>query len=92
MNQNGLSDKEMITDVLTSQKFITGGYNTNATESSGMAVKNTFLDLLDEEQKIGHEIFVEMQNRGWYQTEAAPQDKINQAKQKFSENCKNCYC
>ena len=82
------SDQDMMNDVLSTQKFITGGYNTNATEASNPSVKSTLLSILNDEQSLQHGIFVEMQNRGWYQTEPAQTDKINQAKNKFCADCK----
>jgi len=80
----------MINDVLSSQKFMTSGYNNTANEASEPTVKNTMMSILKEEHQIGHDIFVEMQSRGWYQTEAAPQDKVNQTKSEFSADCQDC--
>ena len=76
-------DKEMMDDALSSQKFVTEGYNTFANECSTPALKSEFMNLLSEEHQIQHEIFIEMQKRGWYQTTAADQSKINHAKQKY---------
>lgn len=76
-------DKEMLEDSLSSQKFITDGYNTFANECASAQLKTDFMNLLNEEHQIQHEIFTEMQKRGWYQMEAAEQTKINQAKQKY---------
>ncbi len=90
MNKNCFSDEEMTLDVLSTQKSITDGYNTTANEASEPAVKNTMMSILDEEHKIQHEVFLEMQKRGWYQTEAAPQDKICQTKEKFAPSCSDC--
>lgn len=84
------SDKDMTTDVLSSQKHLTDGYNSYANEASCLTVKNTLMSILDEEHKIGHDVFELMNQRGWYPTEAAPQDKITQAKQKFSSY--SCCC
>lgn len=81
--QPGFSDKDILTDALSSQKFITDGYNTFANECATPAVKTDFMNILNEEHQIQSEVFTEMQNRGWYPTEAADQNKINQAKQKY---------
>ena len=70
MEQIQFDDKNMMDDALASQKFITETYNTFANECSDPQLKE-------------HEVFTEMQKRGWYQTEPAEQDKINQAKQKY---------
>lgn len=80
---NCYSDREMINDALSSQKFITDGYNTFANECATPALKTDFMNILSEEHQIQHELFLEMQKRGWYQVEAADEQKIQQAKQKY---------
>lgn len=86
-----LCDQDILTDVLTSQKNITGNYNTIANEASEASVRNTLMNILDDEHNIQFDVFKEMSKRGWYQTENAPQDKINQVKQKFpAGNCNSC--
>lgn len=84
MNNQGFCDKDIMTDLLSSQKFITDGYNTFASECATPAVKTDFINILKEEHMIQNDVFTEMQKRGWYPTEAADQNKINQAKQKYS--------
>ena len=83
MPDNSFGDREIMYDALSSQKFITGGYNTFANECSCPALKNQFMNILGEEHQIQHDIFSEMEKRGWYATEPADQNKVNQAKQKF---------
>lgn len=85
---NNFADKEMMQDALTSQKNITGNYNNFANEMSTEQMKSQFMNILKEEHDIQMDVFKEMQKRGWYQTPAAQQDKITQAKTKF-ENMKN---
>ena len=83
-NQNSsFADQQMMDDALSSQKFITSTYNTFANECASSALKSEFMNILSEEHQIQHDIFSEMQKRGWYQTEQADQNKINQAKQKY---------
>ncbi len=82
-NNCNFSDREMMDDALSSQKFITDGYNTLANECATPALLAEFMNLLDEEHQIQHDVFAEMQKRGWYTTEPADQNKVNQAKQKF---------
>ena len=47
---------------------------------------NEFMNLLSEEHQIQHDIFSEMQKRGWYPTQDAPAEKIAQTKMKFSSS------
>ncbi len=84
LSQNAnFGDKEMLTDALSSQKFITDGYNSFANECATPSVRTELMNILNEEHQIQQEIFMEMQKRGWYQTEQADQNKISQAKQKY---------
>ena len=88
--QKAFQDQERITDVLSTQKTVTSGYNTFANEASDPTVKNTLMSILAEEHDIQHEVFTEMNKRGWYQTEAAQDNKITQAKQKFAADTSCC--
>ena len=90
MNQPCFSDKEMMNDVLSSQKFMTDGYNTTANESDEQTVRSAVMSILNDEHTIQHDVFTEMKKRGWYQTEAAPQTKIDETKQKFDIYSCNC--
>lgn len=78
-----LEEKEMITDVLSSQKSMTGFYNTFTNECATPEIRDQFMSLLTEEHQIQSDVFDEMHKRGWYPTPAADQQKIQQAKQKF---------
>lgn len=85
-----LNDEQMLTDVLSTQKQITAGYNTFACEAASAEVKNTLMSILDDEHTIQHDVFLEMSRHGWYQTEAAPQNKVDQTKQKFGADTSYC--
>ena len=86
MSQNGsiaMEDKEMLEDVLTSQKQITGLYNTYANECATTAIRDEMMNILHDEHDIQADIFMEMQKRGWYPTPMAEEQKIQSTKQKF---------
>lgn len=83
MNQISMQEKEVFNDVLSSQKFITETYNTFTNECVTPNIRNEFMRILNEEHQIQAEVFDEMQKRGWYQTPAADQQKIQQAKTKY---------
>ncbi len=87
-NANSFGEREMLTDALSSQKFTTENYNKFANECSNPAVKNEFMNILNEEHQIQFEVFSEMHKRGWYPVQQAEQQKVSQAKQKY----KNCTC
>ena len=77
-------DREILNDALISQKFLTDDYNIFAGECSTPTVYNEFMSILADEHQIQNEVFQEMAKRGGYQTQPAEQQKINEAKTKFS--------
>ncbi len=83
MNNGQMQEKEILNDVLTSQKAVTGAYNNFANECATPTIRDEFMRILTEEHQIQADVFDEMQKRGWYPTTAAEQQKIQQAKQKF---------
>ena len=84
MNQNlPMQDKEMIGDALSSQKLITNVYSTFANECAQKGLREDMLNILHEEHEIEADLFCEMNSRGWYQTQPAEQQKVQQTKQKF---------
>lgn len=82
-NQPNFPEKELMTDVLSSQKYLTESYNTYTNECVTPNVRDEFMKILQEEHQIQAEVFDTMKNRGWYQVPAAQQQKIQQAKQKY---------
>ena len=80
---NGFTDREIMDDVLTSQKHITGVYNTFSNECVNQQLQNDMVNILKEEHGIQFAVFSEMQKRGWYSPCAAEAQKINDTKTKF---------
>ncbi|MDL2300247.1 spore coat protein [Clostridiaceae bacterium OttesenSCG-928-D20] len=81
---NILGEKEILQDCLLCQKQLTDSYNMFAGECQNIQLRDAFLDILKEEHCIQSSVFTDMQNNGWYQVPAAEQTKIDQARQKFS--------
>ena len=74
-------DKTMMTDMLSTQKFIASNYNNYAGECATRQSKSKLMRILKEEHDIQQEIFEKMQSKGWYETATAPADKVNRAVQ-----------
>lgn len=74
-------DKTMMTDMLSTQKFITSNYNNYAGECATKQSKAKLMKILAEEHDIQYKIFESMSAKGWYPTPPAPADKINEAVQ-----------
>ena len=77
-------DREILEDLLSSQKQITAEYNAAANECASSALQGEFMTLLGEEHQIQMELFQEMQKRGWYPVQQAPQQKIAEVKEQFT--------
>lgn len=78
-------DKQILTDVLTHQKFMTGHYSSYLCESCSPEVRQAFSQLLSEEHNIEFEIWQEMNRLGYYPVPKAEENKVTAAKDQFSE-------
>ncbi|MEE1030865.1 MAG: spore coat protein [Ruminococcus sp.] len=84
----GFTDKEILTDGLSTQKATTDKFNTSANECVHPQVRDTMMKILEQEHSIQYEVFNMMHQRGFYETPAADMQKVQQAKQKFAQCCK----
>ncbi|MDR1565212.1 MAG: spore coat protein [Oscillospiraceae bacterium] len=82
MNSN-FSDKDMLTDTLSSIKSATASYNVFANECASNDLRGAYMSILTQEHQSQADVYNEMSSRGWYQTQPAPQDKIQQTKNTF---------
>lgn len=80
-----LEEKDRLTDSLITQKYIASGYNTAATESANSQLMDAFIGILRDEHQIHHEIFNEMQHRGWYQPKTANMNDLSQNVNKWNQ-------
>ena len=80
-----MKEKEMMTDLLCSQKFVTGVYNTFCNEASTPAMRSCLSSILQDEHRVQEELFNEMSNKGYYKVEMAEDTKLNAEKQKFAQ-------
>lgn len=78
-----MTEKEILADCLSSQKLAASSYNTFAGECANEQLRNTFLNILDDEHRIQADIFTDMNTNGWYPVQPADQQKLQQAKQQF---------
>jgi len=78
------SDKELMNDLLMSEKQITSYYNTGITEAASIKFRNALNACLNNVQDCQFEILDAMNQRGWHQVKEASLDDIENAKRKFS--------
>lgn len=73
-------EKDIMQDLLTTEKQDISSYSTGITESSCMNLRNTLVNNLKCSQEIQFKVFDAMKQRGWYQTKDAPDNEVCQAK------------
>ena len=80
-----MNEKQMMTDLLCSQKLVTSVYNTYCNEASTPAMRSCLSSILQDEHRIQEEIFNEMSAKGYYKVEMAEETKLSTERQKFSQ-------
>ena len=93
MENNYMSDKEILIDVLTSIKSIANLYHNFSIEASSDFVFDIASDLKEEIFDEQRDYYNTLVNKGWYKVESQPTSKINQTLMKFemSKNELNNY-
>lgn len=79
-----MKDQEMLADLLLTEKKMSGNYNEFASECVNTQLRDAFVSMLTQGHKTQTELFKAAQQRGWYQVEQAPAQKVSQAEQKFT--------
>ena len=82
------TDKEILGDGLSAEKATTNLFNVASTECVHDNVRNTMLKILEQEHSIQNEVFNMMHARGLYETPAADEQKVQQAKMKHQQSVK----
>ncbi len=78
-----MNDKELMEKELLVVKGVTDLYLHGTIESSTAEVHTAFKEALNKSLDIQNKLYNLMAEKGWYNTEIADQQKINNAKQKF---------
>ena len=82
-----MDDKMIMEDLLTAVKTGADLYLHGTIESGTANVHGAFDASLSDTLKMQNEIYSKMSQKGWYVSEQAPQQKIDQTRQKFSACC-----
>lgn len=79
-----MNDKDIMEGILLTTKGVCDLYMHGAIESNTPNIKQAFNTALDDSLCMQGRIYKEMSDRGWYTTEQAQPQKIQQVKQKFT--------
>lgn len=63
---SGMSDKDMCSDLLMTEKYVSGAYDTAIFEFGDIEVRDVLNHIQKEEQKHGEAIFKYMESKGMY--------------------------
>ena len=80
-----MQDKELMEQELLTIKGVCDLYLHGALEATTAEVHMAFKDALNESLDIQNKLYNLIKERNWYQTDTAEQNKIDSAKQKFTE-------
>ncbi len=79
-----MNDHDIMEGILMTTKGVCDLYMHGTIESTTPKVKQAFNTALDDSLCMQGRIYKEMSDRGWYTTEQAQPQKIQQIRQKFS--------
>ena len=80
-----MNDRDLMEDVLFILKGAADLHLHGTIESSTFNVHTTFNKVLNDTLSMQNEVYMAMAQKGWYPTEAAPQQQIDQLKQKYAQ-------
>ena len=82
-----MEDRDLMEKELLVIKGVCDLYLHGSLESTTAEVHAAFQDALETSIDIQNKIYNLMAEKGWYKTENAEQQRLAQAKQKFSSSC-----
>lgn len=83
--KQNMSDREYMDDILLTSKTLSAMYHYAVQESSTNDVHTNFKNILNDSLDMQHRIFSQMEQKGWYNMQPAPQNEVDQVKQKFTQ-------
>ena len=82
-----MDDKCIMEDLLLTTKGAIDLYMHGAIESSTANIHQAFSSAFDDTLSMQDSIYKQMASKGWYQMDSAPQQQVQQTKQKYNPTC-----
>ena len=79
-----MKEQEVLTDLMLTEKKMSANYDSFASECVNTGLRDAFVELLTQSHETQTNLFKTAQQKGWYQVEQAPAQKVDQARQKFT--------
>ena len=80
-----MTEKDLMQDLLATEKQVISAYSTGITESSCQNLRNTLIDNFKNDQNIQYKLFDAMKQKGWYPIKDAPDNEVQQLKNEASQ-------
>jgi spore coat protein CotF len=77
---NKLTEKDLMHDLLATEKQVISAYSTGITETSCPNLRNTLVTNFKNAQDTQYKIFDTMKQKGWYQLKDAADTDVQKAK------------
>ena len=84
MQNSSMTEQELLTDLLHSERAAIKEYASNCTESSDMKLRDLLIDCMSECSEDQFAVFEQMKQRALYKTQPAQQQAIATARQEMS--------
>lgn len=84
-NTANLSERELLNDALATEKQLLHVYSTYIAESTCPNMRNELNRIMTETQQTQFELYKAMEQKGWYSTQNAQLQEVQQTLQKFQQ-------
>lgn len=81
MQNSSMTEQELLTDLLHSERAAIKQYAENCTESGCMDLRSLLINCMTECSQDQFAVFEQMKQRNLYKTKTAPQQEVQTAKQ-----------
>ncbi len=75
-----MKEKDLMQDLLTTEKQVISAYSTGITETSCPNLRNTLVNNFEKAQDCQYKIFDAMSKKGWYPVKDATDQEVQEAK------------
>lgn len=84
-SSGSFNEKELMQDLLVSEKQVISSYSVGITETSCPNLRNTLSNNLRSAQDIQYRIFDSMKQKGWYKTCDASDNEVQDVKNESNQ-------
>ncbi len=84
-HQSSFTEKELLNDLLMSEKQVSSAYTVGITESSCANLRNVLTKCEQNVLANQESIFTAMNQKGWYPVKQAPSQDVESAKSKYNQ-------